>query len=88
MDILLSATLSFKLPAKDSHPISGLPSPIPADETLSTTVSDQLINKVINKTNNPIAKSNESISATKGFLDTAMQQQAIELLTLQDSFKQ
>ena len=59
-----------------------------ADETLSTTVSDLIIDKMINKFSEPLARLNNSITATKMFLDAAAQKQASGLLNLQESINQ
>ena len=59
-----------------------------ADETLSTTVSDLIIDKMIDKFSKPLARLNNSIASTKMFLDAVAQKQALGLLALQDSIKQ
>ena len=56
-----------------------------ADKTLSTTVSDLVIDKMIDKFSEPLARLNNSITATKMFLDAATQKQASGLPMLQVS---
>ena len=43
-----------------------------ADQSLSSTVMDQISNKLIDKINNPITKLNKSFVATTSFLDATM----------------
>ena len=83
-DILLSAMISFKLLADASHAIQAVAFLLHAhtNETLAATVTNHIINKVIDKISNPLAKLSESINSTKSFLD------ATELLSLQDTVKQ
>ena len=59
-----------------------------ADKTLFTTVSDLIIDKMIDKFSELLSRLNNSITATKMFLDAAAQKQALGLLTLQDLVKQ
>ena len=59
-----------------------------ADEDLSITVSDKIISRVIEELKEPVVKLNNSITTAKSFLDTMLQQQASELINLQDSVKQ
>ena len=75
-DILLSATISFKLPANASTTIHAVAFLLRAhtDENLAATVADHIINKVIDKISNPLAKLNDSIDATKSFLDATLPQ--------------
>ena len=89
-DILFSALLAFKLLADACTAILSVAFLIRAhaDETLSTTVSDLIIDKMIDKFSEPPARLNNSITATKMCLDTATQKQALGLLMLQDSVKQ
>ena len=89
-DILLSATISFKLPADASTAIHAVAFLLCAhtDKTLAATVIDYIINKVIDKISNPLAKLSESINSIKSFLDATLQKQATELLFLQDMVKQ
>ena len=89
-DVLLATTLSFKLPADASTAIRSVAFLLRAhaDESFASTVADQLIDKVIDKIDSPLAELNNAVSATKLFLDAATQKQAADLLTLQDSIKQ
>ena len=89
-DILLSATLSFKLPADANTAICSVAFLLWAhtDEMLTSTVADQLIDIVINKINEPLAKLNDAVNSTKNFLDATSQKQVAELISLQDMFKQ
>ena len=89
-DILLAATLSFKLPADACTAIRAVAFLLQAQTNGSTaaTIADGVIDKVINKINSPLAKLNEHIDATKSFLDAAAQKQAAELLSLQEAVKQ
>ena len=83
-DILLSATIDFKLPADASNTIRAVAFLLHAhtDETLAATVANHIIDKVIDKISSPLAKLSESFDSTKSFLD------ATELLSLQDTVKQ
>ena len=89
-DILLSAMISFKLPANASTTIHAVAFLLHAhtDDTLAATVTDHAINKVIDKISNPLFKLSESIDSTKSFLDATSQKQATKLLSLQDAVKQ
>ena len=59
-----------------------------ADKDISSMLPNQIIDKVIDKIKKPVVKLNESITATKSFLNAMTQQQALELVSLQDSIKQ
>jgi ABC-type transporter Mla subunit MlaD len=89
-EILLSVSLSFKLPTEADTAICSIAYLIrdQADEDLSTTVSDKIIGRVIEELKKPVSKLNESITAAKSFLDTTLQQQASELINLHNSVKQ
>ena len=89
-DVLFYTLLAFKLPADACVPIRPLAFLLcaHADETLSTTVSNLIINKMIDKFSEPLSRLNNSITATKMFLDAAAQKQASGLISLQDSVKQ
>ena len=71
LDILLSATLSFKLPADASTAICAVAFLLRAhtDKTLAATVANYVIDKVINKISEALAKLNKSVNTTKSFLD-------------------
>ena len=87
-DILLSASLSFKLPTEADTAIQLVTFLIwdQANEILPLLF--QIIDKLIDKFKTPIENINESISSTKNFLNTTMQQQASELVSLQELIKQ
>ena len=89
-DILLAATLLFKLLADTCSAIPAAMFLIHAqsNDITAATVTDNVIDKVIDKINAPIVKLNEHIDATKSFLDAATQKQAAELLSLQEAVKQ
>ena len=89
-DILLSATLSFKLLAKANSVIRLVAFLLQdhADKEIAATVTNAIIDKVIDKINAPLGAFNESVSAAKEFLDATLQKHASELLELQDSTKQ
>ena len=89
-DILFTTSLAFKLPTNACAAIHSVAFLLRAhaDETLSTTVSDLIIDKMIDKFSEPLSRLNNSITATKMFLDAAAQKQASGLLSLQDSVKQ
>ena len=55
---------------------------------MAVKVSDHIIDKMIDKISDPLAKFNDALDATKCFLDTTMQKLASELLALQDAVKQ
>ena len=89
-DILLAATLSFKLLVDACTVIRavGFLMQAQTNDSTAATVADGVIDKVIDKINTPLAKLNEHINATKSFLDAAAQKQAAELLSLQEAVKQ
>ena len=89
-DILFTASLAFKLPADACTAVCSVAFLLRAhtDETISTTVSDLIIDKMIDKFSEPLARLNNSITATKMFLDAAAQKQVLGLLNLQDLIKQ
>ena len=74
-DILLSATLTFKLPAEASTAIRSVAFLLQdhTDDSVSSTIADRLTDKLIDKINSPIIKLNEAFEATKSFLDAMMQ---------------
>ena len=88
-NILLTATLSFKLLAKASTTIYSVAFLLHdlVDEALASTVTDALIEKMIDKLSKPLGALNDSITAAKGFLDVTAQNHASELLELQNSVK-
>ena len=90
VDILLSATLSFKLQAKASTAICSVAFLLwdQSDEDFTSTATDAIIEKVIDKISVPLGTLNVSVAAAKEFLDATLQKHASELLELQDSMKQ
>ena len=84
LDILFSATLSFKLPSDASTAIWAVAFLLcaHADESITVNVADHIIDKMIDKMNDPLVKLDDSIDATKSFLDATTQKQPSELLTL------
>ena len=89
-DVLVATTLSFKLPTDASTAIRSVAFLLRAhaDESFTSTVADQLIDKVIDKIDSPLVELNNAVNATKTFLDAVAQKQATELLSLQESIKQ
>ena len=83
-------SIAFKLPSDTCMAVRSVAFLLRthADETLSTTVSDLIIDKMIDKFSKPLARLNNSIASTKMFLDAVAQKQALGLLALQDSIKQ
>lgn len=77
-DTILSASLSFKLPAEASTAIQSVAFLIcdQADKDVFSSVTDKVIDKVIDKLKNPIENLNKSIMSTKNFLNATTQQQA------------
>ena len=89
-DILFSAALSLKLPPEGETAIRSVAFLIheQAEEDFTTLISDKLIDRLSNKLSQPIDKLSDSVTSAKNFLDATSQQQANELLTLQNTFKQ
>jgi hypothetical protein len=86
-DILLTATLSFKLTAKASTTIRSVAFLLCdlADEMLASTITNAIIDKMIDKLSEPLGALNNSVTAAKGFLDATAQKHTSELLELQNS---
>ena len=86
-DILLTATLSFKLPAEASATIRSVAFLLRdlADEALASSVTDAIVDKMIDKLSEPLGALNNSVTAAKDFLDATAQKHASELLELQKS---
>ena len=83
------AILSFMLPAEASttiHSVAFLLHDL-ADEALASTVTNAIIEKMIDKLSKLLSALNNSITAAKGFLDVMAQKHASELLELQNSVK-
>ena len=89
-DILFSVTLTFKLLADASVAIRAVAFMLRAqsDDCTAVKVSDHVIDKMIDNISDPLAKINDALDATKGFLDATTQKQASELLALEDAVKQ
>ena len=89
-DILLLAALSFKLLAEASTAIYLVAFLLRdhADKALATTVSDTIIEKMIDKLSDPLGTLNDFITTAKDFLDATAQKHASELLVLQNTVKQ
>jgi hypothetical protein len=89
-EILFSATLSFKLPPGANTAIWSTAYLIRdlADEDLTSSVSDKIMDKIAIGLRDSINKLSDSLDSAKNFLDAMSQQQASELLSLQDSIKQ
>ena len=58
------------------------------NKDFASSVTVEIIDKVSDKLKNLIENLNESVSATKGFLDATTQQNALELVLLPDLIKQ
>jgi hypothetical protein len=89
-EILFSVALSFKLPPDADTAIRSVAHIVRerAEEDLASSLSDKLIDKITNKISEPIDKLLSSVTSAKNFIDAASQQQATELLSLQESVKQ
>ena len=89
-EILFTVALSFKLPPEADAVIRSVAYVIRdrAEEELVGSLSEELIDKITDKINNPIDKLLDSITSAKNFLDATSQQQANELISLQESVKQ
>ena len=68
-DILLTATIAFKLPSNAGNAIRAVAFLLRAhtDETLGATVADHVIDKMIDKISSPLEKLSDSIDSTKSF---------------------
>jgi hypothetical protein len=89
-EILFSVALSFKLPSEADAAIRSAAYIIRdrAEDELADVLSEKLIDKFTDKINQPIDKLLDSVTAAKSFLDATSQQQASELISLQESAKQ
>ena len=88
-EILFCISLLFKLPPEADTAIRAVAYLIwdQSDEETSITVTNKIINKIANRLVEPISKLSDSIVVTKSFLDATSQQQASELVLLQESVK-
>ena len=88
--ILFTAVLSFKLPPEVDTALRSVAYLIcdQGEDDFASSVSAELIDKITNKLSDPIDKLTNSISSANTFLLAASQQQATELLSLQESVKQ
>ena len=89
-DILFSVALAFKLPNEAVtalRSVAYLLRDLGKDD-LASTISAKLIDKIANGLSKPIDKFSDSIAAANNFLLATSQQQASDLLSLQDSVKQ
>ena len=89
-EILFSVALSFKLPPDADTAIRSVAYIVRdrAEEETASSLSEGLINKIANRINEPIDKLLNSVTSAKKFLDATSQQQATELISLQESVKQ
>jgi hypothetical protein len=89
-EILFSVVLSFKLPPEADMAIRSVAYVVRdrAEEEFAGSLSEKLIDKFADKINTPIDKLLNSITSAKNFLDATSQQQANELISLQESVKQ
>jgi hypothetical protein len=88
--VLFSATLLFKLLAEADMAIHSVSYLIreQSEDKIASQLSDKLLDRFANSLSTPISKLVDSVSTTKSFLDTTLQKQAAELLSLQESVKQ
>jgi hypothetical protein len=88
-EILFSVALSFKLPPDADTAIRSVAYVIRdrADEETASSLLEGLIDKIASKINEPTDKLLNSVTSAKNFLDATTQQQATELISLQESVK-
>ena len=88
-DILFSILISFKLPPEADTAIRAVAYLIrdQSDKETSITVTEKIIDKIADRLVEPISKLSDSIEVAKNFLDATSQQQASELVSLQESVK-
>ena len=88
-DILFSISISFKLPPEADTAIRAVAYLIrdQSDEETSITVTEKIIDKIADRLVELIGKLSDSIMVAKNFLDATSQQQASELVSLQESVK-
>ena len=89
-EILFSVAIAFKLLQDADMAVRSVAYLIRehAEEVLTSSIVDKVIDKITNRISEPVDKLNNSVTSTKGFLDATSKQRAIELLSLQDSIKQ
>jgi hypothetical protein len=89
-EILFSVALAFKLPPEADTAIRSVAYIVRdrAEEELAGSLSEKLIDKITDRISTPIDKLLESITTAKSFFDATSQQQATELISLQESAKQ
>jgi len=89
-DILFSAALAFNPPPEVDSAIRSVAYLIRdlAEEGLASSVSDKVAEKIVNTLSETINKLSDSVTSAKNFLDATSQQQATELLSLQETSKQ
>ena len=88
-EILFSPLLSFKLPPEADTAIRVVDYLIwdQSDKETSITVTDKINDKIADRLIELMSKLSDSIVVTKNFLDATSQQQAFELVSLQESVK-
>jgi hypothetical protein len=88
--VLFSATLLFKLLAEADTAVRSVAYLIQeqSEDEITAQLSDKLLDRFTNSLSTPISKLMDSVSSAKSFLDTTLQKQAAELLSLQESVKQ
>jgi len=86
-DILFSASLSFKIPPEANTAIRAVAYLIRdlADEEHAASLMDKIIDQLTNRLIKPISSLDSAVSSAKNFLDATSQQQASDLLNLQES---
>jgi hypothetical protein len=86
-DILFSASLSFKIPPEANTAIRSVAYLIRdlADEEHAASLTDKIIDQLTNKLIKPISSLDSAVTSAKNFLDATSQQQASDLLNLQES---
>lgn len=84
MRTIFSISLLFKLSAEADTAIQAVAYLIwdQSDEETSIIMTNKIINKIANGVINLITKLNNSVAATKSFLDSTSQQQASKLVSL------
>ena len=89
-EILFSVVLSFNLPSEADTAIHSVAYVIRdrAKEEVMDSLSGKLISKITDKIDEPIDKLLDSVTTVKNFLNATSQQQATELISLQESVKQ
>jgi hypothetical protein len=89
-DIIFSAALSFKIPSRANTEVR-LVVHIPQNlstEVVSTSISNKITNILSSKLSKPADMLNAAILSAKNFLEATTQQQAADLISIQESLKQ